>query len=231
MKKGNYYLLILITILTFSLAGCGSSQQTAPTGSGATQTNDDNAAVAGLIAKGKGLAEMSYEMTMTDSSANFQSKVWLKGTKMKTEATMNNQKMISIIDSEKKEVITYIPDQKTASKLKLEEYQGKDDTSPGEYLGMTDNKQIKVTGTETVNGMQCKVIEITADNTKVIKEWISIELGLPVKIEQEIDGKKTVIDFKNYKVGSGTVSDDIFKLPSDVNVIDLNAMMQNLPKT
>jgi hypothetical protein len=221
---------MLIILLTFSFAGCGSSQQTTPTNSGTNQTNEENEVVTGLIAKGKVMGEMSYEMSMTDSGINYQSKIWLKGTKMKTEATINNQKMISIIDSEKKEVITYIPEQKTASKIKLEEYQGKDDTSPGEYLGMTDNKQIKVTGTETVNGMQCKVIEITVDNAKVIKEWISTDLGLPVRIEQEIDGKKIVVDFKNYQVGSGTVSDDVFKLPADINVIDLNAMMNNLPK-
>lgn len=237
MKMKKVWVICLILLLTLSLsfiAGCSSQpkETTAPpakTDSGAQKTADDKEAVKSLFSKGKEVKEMCYEMHITASGLTVESKTWFKGQKMKTDTLVNGQRAVSIFDMAKGELISYLPEKNMATKMKIDEYQGKDNITPLDYLEELEKSEFQILGTETVNGMECKVISVS-DKLGKAKMWISVDYGIVVKMEEEVDGKKTVVEFKNIKIGPGSVPDDTFNLPQGVKVMDINAMMENLPK-
>ena len=51
--------------------------------------------------------------------------------------------------------------------------------------------------------------------------WISEEHGLPLRVEANEGGVKTVLEYKNIKVGP--IPDDTFKMPAGVEIMDMPA--------
>ena len=147
---------------------------------------------------------------------------------MKIDTTINGQRLISIFDLSKGELISYMPGEKMAMKMNVEEYQGQDNITPMDYVKQLDKNEFVLTGSEKVNGMECQVIQI-ANGTSLFKQWISVEYGIVVKVEEDHDGQKTVMEFTNLKVGPGSVSDDIFAFPQDLEIFDMNEMTQAFP--
>jgi hypothetical protein len=242
-RRVNLSILLIIFILVIS--GCGGASKTKDTNAttpaptpvaGTSQLSpeenkkapDDKEIILNLIDKSKHQQEMSYTLFMTGAGISSESKVWLKDNKLKTDSVVNGQRAISIFDLTKGEVISYLPNENIATKLKMEEYQGQDNTTPLDYVQQLDKSNFRVTGTETINDMECKVISITSGEAS-FKEWISTKTGMVVKVEEELNGEIITVEFKDTKIGSGTVPDNTFALPQGVEIMDINAMMQNSP--
>ncbi|UWG98139.1 hypothetical protein LPY66_04865 [Dehalobacter sp. DCM] len=238
-KISLVYLLVIILLCAGILSGCGggktadqnqsSSSQSATSTPKQTQTvKDDKTIVAELISKGQTINEMSYELVMVGDGTTADSKVWYKNKKMKAETTMNGVKGTSYFDFASGECITIM--QNMAFKVKIPEYEGVDNATPLDYAnGLTDTAYT-VNGTETVNGMKCRVITVSSEEFNA-KEWINEENGMIVKVQQEVDGKTITMEFKNIKIGTGTVPDSTFDLPSGVEVMDMNDLMnQAMPE-
>lgn len=241
MKQTSIKLLLLTFFMLFGtlvLAGCGGDkpkEATAPANAPSTpaesqKTPDDKEIISGLLAKGQEIKEMSYDMVMIGAGVSSESKVWLKGNTMKSDSVLNGQRFISIFDLTKDEVISYLPGDKMASKMKIEEYQGQDSTTPLDYILQLGKTDFHPTGNETVNGMECKVISISSADGSY-KEWLSTDYGIVVKVKGNIQGQDLTLEYKNIKVGEGSVSQDAFKLPKGVEVVDLREMTQNSPKS
>ena len=239
IKSNPFLALILLVILGITLAGCGAAKpkeaaKPAPSGSSAAapsenqKPKDEKEEIKALANKGKATKEMSYTLVMTGAGLSSESKVWLKDNKLKTDSTINGQRTITLFDLTSGETISYLPDDKIATKLKIEEYQGQDNITPIDYVRELDSSNFTLAGTETVNGMECKVIAINTGEASY-KEWLSTEYGMVVKVEEEFNGQKVTVQFRNIKLGSGTVPDNTFNLPQGIEVIDMNAMMQKLP--
>ncbi|HOH89658.1 MAG TPA: DUF4412 domain-containing protein, partial [Bacillota bacterium] len=75
---------------------------------------------------------------------------------------------------------------------------------------------VKIIGNETVDGISCSVIAITADDETYAKIWVS-EDGLKRQSETPYFGFPMKTLYKNYKIG-GSISDSEFELPPGMTV-------------
>lgn len=227
-KKGLVFLTLVLVISVCLLSGCSAKKDTSTSTPPADQnTTDKQVTISDMINQGTQITEMTYEIKTTGEGISYESEVWLKDKKMKTDTTMNGQRMISFFDMTNSEIITYMPDQKIATKMKMDQYEGEDNITPVNYLqGLSGVEYITQAGNETINGLDCKVITIT-EPEGTIKEWLSVKYGIVVKSEQKINGQVSTTEFKNFKIGPGTVSDNDLTVPSDVQVVDMSTMMGN----
>ncbi|MBC9784317.1 outer membrane lipoprotein carrier protein LolA [Heliobacterium chlorum] len=235
MKKVFSVLLGTILVATL-ISGCGGGQQTQPSTqtsstshqeAQAPNTSDD---LKTLLAKTKDIKTISYTMVMTsDGKELAKSKMWMKGPKLKMEMSDGPMKGIFYVDSDKKVAYTYIPEQNTAMKMDMAQFESKKNKTPldyGEQLE-TDETKYSILGDQELRGELCKVIE-TKDKENVSKLWISKNLGLPIRVESKDNGTLSTIDFIDFETAD--IPDGQFELPTGVQIVDMNDLMKGMPK-
>ncbi|HWQ61234.1 MAG TPA: DUF4412 domain-containing protein [Negativicutes bacterium] len=226
MKKAGWFLAIALVAFSLVFAGCGGGKDTAK---GPAPAPAKEESVADLFAKGKNAAGLSYDFVTTlKDTMKMEGKMWIAGKKMRTEMTTAGQKMISIVDGEANVAYTYMPEQKSAMKVALD--QAKTGKSPDSFTQANDAPKYKIVGSETIDGVKCKVLMMQEPNTKSeTKMWVREDYGLPARVEISESGNKVMItEYKNLKVGP--VPPETFKLPDGTKIMDMSDMMKNLPK-
>lgn len=237
MKRAFLYSLLLVLVLAlFSLAGCGGNkenssqpagEQTAAQGS-AQGTADDS--IAGLFAKGQQIEGMSYDFIITTKEMVVNSKVWLEGEKVKTESVVEGQTIVSLVDGNT--FYTYFPQENRAMKMTSDQLNGQKTETPDDYTEdvETSPDKYKIVETTVYDGVECKVVVVTgADGKEQSRMWVRRDYGIPIRIEStDPNGDKTVIEFKNLKIGKQPA--DTFQLPAGVEVTDASEMLKNLPQ-
>ncbi|WP_170291654.1 LolA family protein [Heliobacterium mobile] len=235
MKK--VFSVLLGTVLAATLiSGCGGGQQTpssTQTSSASHQeaqapsTSDD---LKTLLAKAKDIKTISYTMVMTgDGKELAKSKMWMKGQKVKMEMSDGAMKGTFYVDSAKKVAYTYIPEQNTAMKMDMAQFENKKSKTPldyGEQLE-ADETKYSVIGDEDLRGEPCKVVE-AKDKDAVSKLWISKKLGMPIRVESKNNGTLNTIDFIDFETAD--IPDSQFELPAGVQIVDMNDLMKGMPK-
>ena len=240
MKKRSLSLVILVVFLvSMILTGCaGAAKETGNPAAAAPQnTNSAEQAkaqtakeesIADLFAKGKKLEGLSYDYAYTDKEASMNGKGWVQSNKFKMESTVEGKKMITIFDGDS--FIGYDPAQNTAFKLSPDK--AKQTKTPADIVSENESKgdKIKVLETVTYDGVKCRVISLTeADGKAQTKMWIREDYGIPIRVEvNETNGSKSVLEYKNVKVGA--LPADTFKLPAGVQVTDISQITGQVPK-
>lgn len=215
MRSCSKILIMLVTlVVALGLGGCGSKDQ--PPSQPAKEES-----LAEVLAKSKSVVGYSFDYVMSNEAAqgNFTGKMWIaKDQKMKNEITLQNRTMVSIIDLEKKEMYNCDLSQGIAVKMKLDI--GKRMESPDQYIKDIDIAKATVLENVIYDGVKCKVISYKYDGNTESKMWVREDIGFPVRIEATgPDGKKSVIEYKNMKVGP--VSEDVFRLPPGIKVMEM----------
>lgn len=233
MRRIGVLLLALMLVLTcFSLVGCGGEKKdtgTQPvTGQEDAQPSEE-ISVDELFAKGKQVKGMSFDfiMTMADNEL-MTGKMWIQGEQFKQEFIIEGNQVINIFDNDT--FYSYRPAENMAIKFNLNDMQGNSEgnvDSPINYLDNVDTEVMTQVGTEYYDGAKCKVLLFKdKESTYESKMWVRLDYGIPVRIEAtDSDGTKSVMEYKNIKVGS--LPADTFKLPSGVEVQDLSEMRGN----
>lgn len=234
-KSVLVFVVLLLFMSSFVLAGCGGQKDTGSPPAGETQqtgtetaTQDGADSVADLLGKGKNVEGMSYDYTMTSGDISINGKVWMQGEKIKTKAVMQGQKVITIVDGDA--AYTYHPDENTAFMMDLDQA-GQTET-PSDFIEDVDTRpdQYKIVDSVVYDGVKCKIVEVTgADGQEQVKMWVREDYGIPVRVETSVpDGEKMVLEYKNLKLGpqpSGT-----FELPAGVEVMDMSEMLKQIPQ-
>ncbi len=225
MKKGGLFVAVALVAASLVFAGCGGGKETAK---GPEPAKDKEESVADLFAKGKNAQGMSFDFVTTVKEMKMDGKMWVAGKKTRTEMTAQNQKMISIMDGDANVAYSYMPEQKTAMKIALD--QAKAGKSPDSFTQAADAPKYKVVGTETVDGVKCRVLLMQDTATKTdTKMWVREDYGLPVRVEVSEAGNKVMVtEYKNLKVGP--VPPETFKLPEGTRIMDMGDIMKNMPK-
>ena len=230
-KKVSLLPAVLI-MLCLVLAGCGAGRQSTgqqtkeqpPVQEKAGQPGKEGS-VAELFTKGRQIRGMSYEYVLTTASEVMKGKVWLQDNRIKTDAVVAGQRMISFFDGETNTIVTYYPDQNRAVRLSADG-QPKTVLTPGEYMGGIDPGKAKVLEKAVYDGVSCRVVAVSGTGGKEeVRLWVREDYGIPVRVEvTSASGEKTVMEYKNLQVGP--LPPDTFNLPPGVEITDLNKMME-----
>lgn len=236
IKMRGLICLLAAVLFAVLLAGCGaesepSKQEVTPaeeaqqpakveTSAPAVPAISAGGEVETLIAKSKKFDSMSFEYVIEDVYASAEGKVWTKGSKSKNEITMDGQTMIIIVDFATDEAIVYYPQDNIATLEDLVPDMVGWYENPTNYYEDLDIANVKMVGSETVDGYKCKIMTVSNDKGEVEnKVWISEEYGIPLRIEAYYeDGVAGTLEYKNLKVEP--VSEAEFKLPDNVEVMD-----------
>lgn len=184
--------------------------------------------MADLLTTDRQIEELSYEYTLTTVSGVMNGSVWIQGRKIKTEATVGGQRIISIYDGDTNIAYTYCPDRNRAIKFSAEA--GAKNETPGVYTGRISLDGARILTKGVCGGVLCKVMAVVGpESGDQIKIWMREDYGLPIRMEITApDGSKTLMEYKKMQVGP--LPPDNFELPSGVEVIDLIKVQDQPPR-
>jgi len=141
--------------------------------------------------------------------------IWQKQQKMREDVTVTGMTVSIIFDVPENTMYTYMPEQNMATKAALDISMLPD--SPIQDTRSIMDYNPLVTGTETIDGKVCTVVEYNENNVGNIKMWIWEAKGLPLKMELTSGGEKTTIEYTN--IDFSDIPDSIFELPDGVTII------------
>ncbi|MGE5379732.1 MAG: hypothetical protein ACM3NT_01550 [Methylocystaceae bacterium] len=211
--------LIMLTICFMVLSivmvsGCGSKEKPAssPTAAEKPQAEAGKSGdLDNIIAGIQKMPGYSCEMIMTsDGAKQMTAKLWASGNKLRMEMEAEGQKSIIIING-KGETWNYTPTENMAIKMAA----APQTELPTDWAASEEKPQI--VGEEKVDGYDC--IIVTSPGEKDTKCWVMKDNGLPVKIEGVIDGKKALIEYKNYNINQQ--AEDLFTVPAGAQVMTM----------
>jgi outer membrane lipoprotein-sorting protein len=218
MRKKFFIGLTLIVAVSVALFGfsCGPAQETEKS----SQTTIDD-----LRSLNKKYNEFSYDMEVVDpNGTTVTTKVYMKDTMMRTETTVEKQEVIFLGDTQGV-MYSYYPANNSAMKIDIssEEMQDLQEENPIESIDDFWD-QLTILRHETYDGKQCAVAELKMGDGYSQTIWIWEKYGLPIKTEiVSAEGTSTVV-IRNIEFGN--VSDSMFELPANVDVVDLNDIME-----
>lgn len=147
--------------------------------------------------------------------------VSVKDKKVRAESNFGNITALMIRND--KGAYSYIPAQKTATKIPSQLQQRNVTDDLPDFKGFLESSNGKKVGTETFAGDPCDIYEFKDPvNKENSKAWLSQTKNFPLKIEIKTPQGVTKIEFKNIEVGI-TLDDSLFEIPADVKIIDLGA--------
>ena len=250
MPKKILGTLICLVVMLVLITGCGGNNSgggtPAPQESGnEPQANSDEPSsadssgvpaeadeaafpsVSEILAKSKTAENegMYFEYDIDMETGAMEGKTWVKGNMIKNEITMEDQIIISIINMDQDEAYTYMPAENIAIKTDIDLSSLDGFHRPTEYTDELSPDQYEILETTVYDGRKCWIIISTNDQVEM-KMWVSEEYGIPLRIEAEVEGFKTVIEYKNIQIGS--VGNDVFTLPPDVEIMPLDINMGDI---
>lgn len=241
MKNTKPSLLLGFLLLTFvsaSLLGCGGGDKPssppaakpAPAVAPAKPAASQNESLETIMMKAKQAPGFFYDMVIKGPGMNSASKIWSNKDRMRIENTFEGKKMITIIDGDT--TYMYNPESNTAMKFTGKDMpgdMGEKPENPANYQDQMAKDSLKSIGTETIDGVKCRVLTyVDKEDGATAKMWLREDYGLPMR--QEImakSGEKMTMEYKNMKIGAQ--SPDLFKLPAGTKIQDVSAMMQGKP--
>ncbi|MGE5614978.1 MAG: hypothetical protein ACM3XR_11305, partial [Bacillota bacterium] len=179
-----------------------------------------------LVSKAKAIDTGYFEATWNIQGNITEEKCWKKGNMVKivqAEQFGEKKTKVDIIDMSKGIGYSYFVGQSEAVKAIYEVKDPSEYANPFNIIGpftlgsgAGSAPVIEIAGNETVDGVNCSVITVTADGKVLAKIWVS-EDGLKRKSEMLYYGFPRTTVYKNYKIG-GPISDSEFDLPAGMTV-------------
>ncbi len=153
-------------------------------------------------------AEFSALIINRMESRETQGKIYMKGEKMRREFAAGEKVGITIVRPDMKVMWMLMPGQKTVMEMPFSK------ASLEKMMGMPKEQQaeMKLLGTETVNGYETEKYETTVKGgDKPMKHylWVSKKFGVPIKMVS-LDGKFSM-EYRDIK--EGNVPDSVFEIP------------------
>ncbi|MBF7097015.1 DUF4412 domain-containing protein [Alkalibacter mobilis] len=249
-ETGKTVLILFVLIISIAIlfSGCGSNNETDATpddtNGGQTESPDqssddendhgvddadeiDKDGLISLFNAGRELNEFSYEMKTTAFDLEeFATRFWIKDEKIRTESEVEGKTYIIIMNKE--HYYTLDPETKIAMKIPLED--DSESVELGDYIDDVDDESLNYVGTEELNGISCYLVQTSDESSGYeMKMWLHKDYGFPMKIEtisEETDEIYTM-EVTNFSVGN--VSDDMFEVPAEYQITDIEDMFENFP--
>lgn len=182
-----------------------------------TQPQDSLEDILGGIS---GLDSVKYDMVvLPPEGGEFTTHIWIKGSKMRTESSVEGETVVMIMDQDLETMYMYMPQQNMAMKIAFDTSQVEDSVID-ETEGITAHNPVTI-GTETLDGKVCLVIEYSDGNVSA-RAWIWKDKGLPVQMIMTTPQGDSTIKYQNYDFGM--IDDSLFSVPAGVEVVDMSQM-------
>jgi hypothetical protein len=157
-------------------------------------------------------AEFSADMVQKVFNKTYKGKLYVKGNKLRREATVSSRRTdIAIYRPDQKSIWYVMTESKTYMKVTDRIVIGGDD--PTAVMRMKQIGVMKKLGKEKINGYVCNKVQwATKGPAKyVLTEWTSDKLIMPLRTEFKSPRGIAVIEYRNIKEGG--VSNSVFELP------------------
>jgi len=151
-----------------------------------------------------------------------ESKTYIDGDKMRSNAHMNGMDMAIIVRKDTKKIYQVME----AQKMVLESEYNPDRFPGASAASFGPEGTFDLIGPATVDGVACMKYKVTSDKTKqVFYFWLDAALKVPVEMAAT-DGS-LVVKWKNFTAGPQDPA--LFEPPSGYQVIDAPAMPNGMP--
>ena len=176
-----------------------------------------------LISKATSIDTGCFESLSEVQGYTMETKYWKKGRMVKkVETGSDNKTKTDIFDMSTGVAYSYYEGSAQAVKSLYAVSDPSQYINPFNITGpitsgsVEESADIRITASETIDGVSCSVITITIDGDTVAKIWVS-EDGLKRRSETLFFGFPMTTVYKNYKIG-GPISDSVFQLPLGMTV-------------
>ncbi len=154
--------------------------------------------------------EFTATMIQSDGTQSLESKFLLKGNKYRMEMNQDGQNLVVVVDQDAgKTWVISVDDGRYMEMANQDPVSLMNDPFQGlKYatsIGEAENQ-----GTETVAGMTCDKILISANGEDMMTQWVSQEMNFPVKIVNHVIGG---FEMELSNIKSESVAADLFVLP------------------
>ncbi len=213
LRRKRLIVVVLALALMVLAAGCGGG--TKETGNHPQTEDEPDIDVAGLLAKAHELPGLTYDaVTTVNGEESFEVKYAVKvpNIRIETGSPEIGMTMVCIINTDEGVVYALSPDQQTATKMSLAQFEV-DTATPLDYAKSMEPDSMKYINTETLDSKECLVYEITEQDSTG-KVWLWKDYGIPLRVEFTYDGDRVVNEYKNVQVTE--LDDSLFKLPQEV---------------
>ncbi len=170
------------------------------------------------------ISEFSADFTLTEAGGKVVTgKTFIKGSKIRKEATVEGANVITILRPDKKVVWTLMPEEKQYIEIGL----AFDPARPSDDAGTEYAFDKKTIGHERVNGYDCDVIQYTYKKKEygILVQWFSAKLNFAIKYQtKDSKGKVTSTqEYKNIKIK--TMADSLFEIPAGYDKFSMDFKM------
>ncbi|QSX08420.1 DUF4412 domain-containing protein [Alkalibacter rhizosphaerae] len=236
--------VIIIVALILSFSSCSpkesaSDENDQPNNESTTDPSNDpepepepeteitESELAALIQQGQQLTEYAYTVTMTSDFGTTSSKIWIKGDNVKMESSQDGKPYIMLYDKDASYTLDVT--NKTALKMSWDDDGMEMDDDPVSFDNLPDtmdDETLTLLGKEVINGEPCFIVEsVNEDDDSKVKMWIHEEYGFTMRVEFVGDDPSENVVSETSDLQVGNISDDVFVIPSDYQVIEWDDMM------
>ena len=229
MKRLALALLLILVMVSLVAAGCGEEEESAPTGTAtpaptaaptvteapastatptptATTTEPLDERLSNLLGLTADIESVRFNVTLeTPVAPPVDTTIWIKGNKMRTDATMPGLgETISIIDFDAQTMSTVMGGQTITVDIAMAPQ------SPIATAQSLADYAPTIVDTETIDEKVCTVVEYTMEGVTA-KMWLWEEHGFPVKIETTTAEGTVTIQYTD--IDFSPIDDSMFELP------------------
>ena len=188
----------------------------------------------------------SVDLVVTGDGQTFTMERAVDHGRMRSHISMDNEHEMVLLElpDEKGTTYTLMPAQKMALKQTAEDTaamtaeaggaaERAESAEPAEPHGRPGaaaaasappaDVKIELLGTEEIDGKSARKYRVTSPDGSGLA-WFDAQTNAPMRMESEVEGKKGVLEWKNWKVGPQKA--ELFEVPKDYQVQDVGAMMQ-----
>ncbi len=175
-------------------------------------------AIVALLARSKGITEYSFDLKLSVTEVvtadEMTGKCYVKGTKIRQELVVSDNKIFSIGDYATRTMYAWFPGQRIALRTQMPKAGPGQAQTPSDVLSALPT-DAEIEGTETVDGKTSTMILFAIKGgTQTV--WIWNERGLPLKAEVYLGTSSVTTTYSNYKFAKQP--DSLFVLPKGLEI-------------
>lgn len=158
------------------------------------------------------------DMVQKIDNRTMEGKLFVKGNEYRMDLAENGEKLSILVDRGSGKTAIVIHSRKSAREIANSSLQSLSNNPFESYKTLIEKHSSRKKGSETVNGYECKKVEIYEGDKNLMTAWVSNKLDWPLKIKTEVEPSREV-ELKN--IEEKDLTEDLFQIPEDYELTPL----------